>query len=105
MTNIYKLIITVFLASFILTSDWIGFNSSARSRFETKSLSSDIETTEIEFNLSGYSLTPIETPWGVQYKVETEGGSSIMQTGTPDLDQTFTSVIIPDNAMMDLEVH
>ena len=27
-----------------------------------------------------------------------------MQAGSPDLDQTFASVIIPDNAMMDLEV-
>ena len=104
MTNIYKLIITLFLGSFILTSDWIGFNASARTHFETKSLSSDIETSEIEFNLNGYSLSSIETPWGVQYKVETEGGSSIMQAGSPDLDQTFASVIIPDNAMMDLEV-
>ena len=104
MINMRAIIITIYLSAFMLSSEWRGFDSSARERFETKSLSSNIETSEIEFRLNGYSLTPIETPWGTQYKIETEGGSSIMQSGSPDLDQTFASVIIPDNAQMNLEV-
>ena len=82
----------------------IGIDSEVPSRFEAKSISSSIETTEIEFHLRGYSLTPVETPWGEQFKIETEGGSSIMEAGTPDLDQMFSSIIIPDNALMNLEV-
>ena len=49
-------------------------------------------------------MTEVETPWGVQYKIETEGGSSIMESGAPDLDQVFASVVIPDNASMNIEV-
>ena len=104
MTKIYNIIIAGFMLSFIMASQWVGINSINPARFEAKSLSSDIEATDVQFRLSGYTLTPIETPWGTQYKVETEGGSSIMELGSPDLDQTFASVIIPDNASMNLEV-
>ena len=97
-------LITFILCTFIMSSEWIGFDESARTRFESKSLSSNIEITEIEFRLSGYSMTEVETPWGVQYKIETEGGSSIMESGSPDLDQVFASVVIPDNALMNIEV-
>ena len=104
MTKIYNIIITVFISSFVIASEWIGIDSVNPVRFEAKSLNSDIETSEVQFRLNGYTLTEIETPWGTQYKVETEGGSSIMDLGAPDLDQTFASVIIPDNAQMSLEV-
>ena len=103
MNNIRNIAI-LFLLTFAITSEWIGLDTSNPVRFKAKSLSSNIERSEIEFHLNGYTLTPVETPWGTQYKVETEGGSSIMESGYPDLDQTFASVIIPDDAMMNLEV-
>ena len=103
MKNIQYLFL-VFLSSFMLGSQWVGIDSQLPKRFEAKSLSSDIEITELEFHLRGYSLTPVETPWGEQFKIETEGGSSIMVAETPDLDQVFSSIIIPDNALMNLEV-
>ena len=103
MKNIQYLFL-IFLSSFTVGSQWIEIDSQAPKRFEAKSLSSNIETTELEFHLSGYSLTSVETPWGEQFKIETEGGSSIMIEGTPDLDQVFSSIIIPDNALMNLEV-
>ena len=93
-----------FFTSLMMSSQWIGLESQLPARFEAKSLSSDIETTELEFRLQGYRLTPIDTPWGEQFKIETEGGSSIMKSGAPDLDQVFASVIIPDNSLMNLEV-
>ena len=104
MAKIYHITAALFISSFIMASQWVGINSINPARFEAKSLTSDIETTDVQFRLNGYTLTPIETPWGTQYKVETEGGSSIMDTGSPDLDQTFASVIIPDNASMNLEI-
>ena len=103
MKNIQYLFL-ILLSSFMVGSQWIGIDSQIPKRFEAKSLSSNIETTELEFHLSGYSLTPVETPWGEQFKIETEGGSSITIEGTPDLDQVFSSIIIPDNALMNLEV-
>ena len=103
MKNIQYLFL-ILLSSFMVGSQWIGIDSQVPKRFEAKSLSSNIETTELEFHLSGYSLTPVETPWGEQFKIETEGGSSIMIEEAPDLDQVFSSIIIPDNALMNLEV-
>ena len=97
-------LLTIILCTFIVSSQWVGLNGLAQSRFESKTLSSNIETTDLQFRLSGYSLTEVETPWGTQYKIETEGGSSIMQAGAPDLDQVFASIVIPDNALMNVEV-
>ena len=104
MTKIYHIITAIFISSFMIASQWVGINSINPVRFEAKSISSDIETTDVQFRLNGYTLTPVETPWGTQYKIETEGGSSIMDAGSPDLDQMFASVIIPDNSEMSLEV-
>ena len=104
MNKIYNLLITFFISSFIFSAQWVGINSVNPARFEAKSLSSDSESVDVQFRLNGYTLTSIETPWGTQYKVETEGGSSIMESGSPDLDQTFASVVIPDNAHMNIEV-
>ena len=97
-------LLTIIFCTFIVSSQWVGLNGLAQSRFESKTLSSNIETTDLQFRLSGYSLTEVETPWGTQYKIETEGGSSIMQAGAPDLDQVFASIVIPDNALMNVEV-
>ena len=104
MTNTKYTLITFILWTFIMGSEWIGFDASDRTRFDSKALSSNIESTDIQFRLSGYSMTEVETPWGIQYKIETEGGSSIMEAGSPDLDQVFASIVIPDNASMNAEV-
>ena len=97
-------ILILFLITFSMSAEWVEISASKPTRFKAQSLSSDIERSEVIFELNGYALTPIETPWGTQYKIETEGGSSIMELGHPDLDQTFASVIVPDDAMMKLEV-
>ncbi len=94
----------LFLITFAMSAEWVGISESKPTRFKAQSLSSNIERSEVEFELKGYTLTPVETPWGTQYKIETEGGSSIMESGHPDLDQTFASIIVPDDAMMSLEV-
>ena len=104
MTNTKYTLITFILWTFMMGSEWIGFDASDRTRFDSKALSSNIESTDIQFRLSGYSMTEVETPWGTQYKIETEGGSSIMEAGSPDLDQVFASIVIPDNASMNAEV-
>ena len=104
MLKFYRISSLLFISSFIFSAQWVGINSVNPARFEAKSLSSDSESVDVQFRLNGYTLTSIETPWGAQYKVETEGGSSIMESGSPDLDQTFASVVIPDNAQMNIEV-
>ncbi|MAV64222.1 MAG: hypothetical protein CMG00_03415 [Candidatus Marinimicrobia bacterium] len=104
MRCIQKISVVLIIFSFILSSDWVSFDSSASKRFEAKSLSSNIETSDVQFNLKGYTLNPFETPWGIEYKAETEGGASILKSGYPDLDKVVASVIIPDDALMGLEI-
>ena len=104
MKSFYSSVIIFFLINMSFPSNWVGFDSNLPTRFEAKSLLSNSQFNEIQFRLNGYSLTPIDTQWGIQYKAETEGGSSIMKAGNPDLDQVFASLIIPDDTSSRLEI-
>ena len=104
MKKIYSLSILILVSNFTFSTNWVGFDSSLPTKFEAKSIQSSSESSEVQFKLNGYSLTPIETQWGTHYKVETEGGSSIMKSGNPDLDQVFASLVVPDNTSSRLEI-
>ena len=104
MKKIYSLFILILVSNFTFSTNWVGFDSSLPTKFEAKSIQSSYESSEVQFKLNGYSLTPIETQWGTHYKVETEGGSSIMKSGNPDLDQVFASLVVPDNTSSRLEI-
>ena len=61
MKDIQK-IIGLFLITFSMGAQWVAISASQPSRFKAQSLSSNIERSEVVFELEGYTLTPIETP-------------------------------------------
>ena len=70
----------------------------------TKILSSDIQTTVIEFKLDDFNLIPVQTPNGIMHLVRLDNGASILKEGAPDIHKISRSIIIPDNADMKIEV-
>ena len=45
-----------------------------------------------------------QTPNGIEYIIDLEGGSSILDAGAPDLDHFTTSIVIPDQGTTSIEV-
>jgi len=69
-----------------------------------KVLSSDIQTTVIEFKLDDFNLVPVQTQNGIMYLARLENGASILKQGAPDIHKVSRSIIIPDNADMKIEI-
>ena len=67
-------------------------------------LSSDIQTTIIEFKLDDFNLVPVHTPNGIMHLVRLENGASILKEGAPDIHKISRSIIIPDIADMKIEI-
>ena len=68
-----------------------------------KVLSSDIQTTVIEFKLDDFNLVPVQTPNGIMHLARLDNGASILKQGAPDIHKISRSIIIPDDADMKIE--
>ena len=67
-------------------------------------VNSDIHSTIIEFNLEDFQLLPIQTVHGTMNVVKFKNGASMLKQGAPDLPKYSRSIIIPDDANMEIEI-
>ena len=86
----------IILVSWSFSSSWVGVRSDSPKQSKPTVLSSTIQETFLQFEFDGYHMIEAQTPNGVEYIVDLEGGSSILDTGAPDLDHFTTSIVIPD---------
>ncbi|MDP6852828.1 MAG: C25 family cysteine peptidase [Candidatus Marinimicrobia bacterium] len=100
-----KLLLTTLLTiSLGFTSTWNSIHSEEASNTKLEVVSSTIERTEINFEIEGFHLVPVNTPQGSMMKVQLEDGASLLEAGAPDLQKFSRSIIIPDNKQMALKV-
>ena len=88
----------------ILVSLLIAGLFAAKKLDHAKVLSSDIQSTIIEFKLDNFNLVPVQTPEGIMHLAKLENGASFLKKGAPDLHKISRSIIIPDNADMGIEI-
>lgn len=62
--------------------------------------SSTEKSTQIDFITGAVSLIKVQTPSGIQYKVELNDATPILKKGAPDLPKLTSSIIIPDDGLM-----
>lgn len=103
-----QLSITVFLVICLAVTSFAGQWKPIRSQQPVASsaelISSDISTSVIHFKLDGFYLNEVKTPRGNAYSISVGNATPILDKSAPDLPKMTASVIIPDLAMMDLEV-
>lgn len=92
------------LGSLSAQSSWIGIGQARPQPADIHLISSNIQTTQIQFALDGYFSTDIRTPQGIQQLITLENGIQITEKGAPDLAKLFTSIIIPDTEEMEVRV-
>ena len=84
----------IILFSVVFSSGWVGLNSDSPKAVKPTVLSSTIEETYLDFQFEGYQMVEVETPNGSEYVIDLVGGSSILESGSPDLDKWTSSIII-----------
>ena len=94
----------IFILSIGYSSSWVGVEHRAAKPVKPAVISSNIQESYLHFEFNGYHTIEVETPNGVESIIDLEGGSSILKSGTPDLDQWTSSIIIPDDGTTSLEV-
>lgn len=101
----FQFLIIALLFSFAAFSQqWIGITSPEAQKAGISLVQSNIQTSVVNFNVSGYYLNRVNTGNGESYTVSLPGGTPIQKAGTPDLPKLTASVIIPDMAQMDIRV-
>ena len=90
--------------SLALNAEWIDLGSSQPESYQKKILSSDSDNIKIEFSMSGYYQTLVETDKGDAYIIDAGNGASILKKDAPDLDKITAPIVIPNQANMDYRI-
>ncbi len=100
----------IFAATFLICasvafgSDWVGITSDTPQGFEKTVLFSNDETTSIRFTLEGFRQSSVMIHGEEYAKVTIEGGTPLLETGSPDVEKLTASIIIPDQSRMAVNV-
>ena len=103
MANFCKTIGFIFLSA-VYSNSWIGINSQETSPAKIQLISSNIEKSILTFEVDGFNLVPVHTDDGEKFIVKVDEGTSMLKLGAPDLAKLTSSVIIPDNAKMKVNI-
>ena len=97
-------LLLIIILTFGFSSQWVEINSSSPKSPTIELISSDVENSIISFELHGFYFNTIQID-EVEYSVvKIPTAASIMDEGSPDLPIMSTSIIIPDDKNMDIEV-
>lgn len=84
---------------------WNSISSATPASSEIKLISSDINSSTIEINTSGYWKESIrQSEENTEYKVYAENSTPLLIQGAPDLEKLTASLIIPDKARMQINI-
>ena len=99
-----NILIILFSLTFGIASSWQGINTTTASKSKIEVTSSNVETTNIQFNIDGFHLIPVDTPEGEMYLARLEDGASLLEMGAPDMHKFARSIVIPDDKQMAIKV-
>ena len=96
-------IFIITLISFLFSSENNHFyNKTENSKINL--LNSNISSTQLEIEIDDYTLREVIIDNNLFYKVNIDGGTPILEMGSPDLHKLSTSIIIPDYSEMKVEI-
>lgn len=75
---------------------WVGITSGNPVGADIHLIESNIQQTNIKFNVNGYFENDIRTPRGTEKVISFQNGVQITEKGMPDLAKLYTNIVIPD---------
>lgn len=104
MKKLFTLLVLFLAMLQAFASEWTGIRSDIPLPAQKTLISSNIDNSTIQFKLDGFLSHEVTTPLGEAQIIELENATPILLKGAPDLPKLTASVIIPDLAMMQVEV-
>ncbi len=85
-------------------SNWVSIKSAIPGEANVKLISSDIESSTVMFSFDGFSTSDIPYNGTILKSLSLKGGAPLLRVGCPELLKLSSSLIIPDDAEMKVEV-
>ena len=101
---IYKIILTLFFITFSFSSQWISTNTTEIEKPRFNLVNSEINNTIIDFSFDDFYFKDVSIDEQNYSTVHMKNGASNLDLGHPDLAHISKSIIIPDNALMNIEI-
>lgn len=99
------------IALFLLTGlfqlsaqNWINLSTATPSAVTTTLISGSEAHSVISVQVPGFNLVPVQTPRGEAFSIQVDGTTPLLEKGMPDLPKVTTSLLIPDQANMEVRV-
>ena len=87
-----------------MAQQWVGINGNTPAAPQVKLISSSEARVIVDFSLSGFSMTRVSTPNGLQQVISVPKMASMLEAGAPDLPHFPIPAIIGDAAEMEVNV-
>ena len=87
-----------------MAQQWVGINGNTPAAPQVKLISSSEAKVIVDFSLSGFSMTRVSTPNGLQQVISVPKMASMLEAGAPDLPHFPIPAIIGDAAEMEVNV-
>ena len=104
MKKIFILCVLLMGFSAAYSGNWMPMGSDRPAPATIQLVSSDIETSTLQFSLKGFEMIPVTTPHGKAAVIGVGEASPMLVAGAPDLGKLTASVIIPDLEKMEVQV-
>ncbi len=83
---------------------WVNIHSATALPAKVVLTSSDISNSSFNVEIKGFFRQNITTPQGLKTTISLKNTTSILEKGAPDLPKIATSLIVPDNQNMEVEI-
>ncbi|MEZ5198258.1 MAG: C25 family peptidase propeptide domain-containing protein [Bacteroidales bacterium] len=104
MKHLTILFLSLLITCWSVADEWVSINTSAPAPAEISLISSNVTSTVVSIEVSGFYTKSVITPQGDAFIVRLDESSPILEAGSPDLPKLTTSLLIPDLANMEIEV-
>ena len=102
-----KVVFTLALVAMSLMTmaqKWVGIDGNTPAAPQVKLVSSSEQQVVVDFSLSGFNMTKVSTPNGIQQVISVPKMATMLEAGAPDLPQFPVPAIIGDMAEMEVSV-
>ena len=102
-----KVVFTLTLVAMSLMTmaqKWVGINGTTPAAPQVQLISSSEAKVVVDFSLSGFTMTKVSTPNGIQQVISVPKMASMLEAGAPDLPHFPIPAIIGDAAEMEVNV-
>lgn len=104
MRQIFVIALSIFLSHTVFAQTWTPAGTAAPEPATVSLLTDGPQSSQLKASISGFSSTTVLTPAGPSQIIGLEGSTRILRKGAPDLPKLTTSLIIPDQAAMEVVV-